>query len=142
MAITDLTINSDRVLAIDFTPSFMNLGNNFFFKFVHKKCSNYFQISIFWLGIALLFRKPKPEEPKAFSFMKPFSAAVWICLGAAYFLVFACFYWLGRFSASQWENRYPCIEEPTFLENQFTLNNSMWFAAGAILQQGSEIEPK
>lgn len=26
LAITDLTITSDRVSAIDFTPSFMNLG--------------------------------------------------------------------------------------------------------------------
>lgn len=34
------------------------------------------------------------------------------------------------------------IVEPEYLENQFTLNNSMWFAIGALLQQGSEIEPK
>lgn len=23
---------------------------------------------------------------------------------------------------------YPCVDEPKYLENQFTLNNSMWFA--------------
>lgn len=28
------------------------------------------------------------------------------------------------------------ILEPEYLENQFTLNNSMWFAIGALLQQG------
>lgn len=76
------------------------------------------------------------------SFMAPFSPNVWYYLGGAYILVSLCFFCLGRLSASQWENRYPCVEEPTFLENQFTLNNSMWFAAGALLQQGSEIEPK
>ncbi|XP_031634004.1 glutamate receptor ionotropic, kainate 3-like isoform X2 [Contarinia nasturtii] len=118
LAITDLTINSERITAIDFTPSFMNLG------------------------IALLYRKPIKEAPETFSFMLPFSMSVWALLGAAYITVSLCFFCLGRISASQWENRYPCIEEPTYLENQFTLNNSCWFAAGALLQQGSEIEPK
>lgn len=74
--------------------------------------------------------------------MSPFSSSVWIYLGAAYITVSLCFFCLGRISPSQWENRYPCVEEPTFLENQFTLNNSAWFAIGALLQQGSEIEPK
>lgn len=74
--------------------------------------------------------------------MSPFSPSVWIYLGIAYITVSLCFFCLGRISPSQWENRYPCIEEPTYLENQFTLNNAMWFAAGALLQQGSEIEPK
>lgn len=74
--------------------------------------------------------------------MAPFANDVWIILGITYILVSLCFFCLGRISPSQWENPYPCIEEPAYLENQFTLNNSMWFAAGAILQQGSEIEVK
>lgn len=75
-----------------------------------------------------------------------------------------CFFFLGRIAPSQWENPYPCIEDPVYLENQFTFQNSMWFAIGALLQQvgsceitlvkyackwitnrspkGSEIEPK
>lgn len=95
-----------------------------------------------FVGISLLYRKPMREPPSTFSFMSPFSSIVWIYLGAAYITVSLCFFCLGRISPSQWENRYPCIEEPTYLENQFTLNNSMWFAIGALLQQGSEIEPK
>lgn len=118
LAVTDLTINSARITALDFTPSFMNLG------------------------IALLYRKPMQEPPSTFSFMSPFSSIVWIYLGAAYIAVSLCFFCLGRISPSQWENRFPCVEDPEFLENQFTLNNSMWFAIGALLQQGSEIEPK
>lgn len=112
MGITDLTINSDRIEALDFTPSFMNLG------------------------IALVYQKPKKEPPSTFSFMSPFSIDVWIYLGITYITVSLCFFCLGRMSPAQWENRYPCVEEPTFLENQFTLNNAMWFAAGALLQQG------
>lgn len=81
LAITDLTINSDRIQALDFTPSFMNLG------------------------IALLYRKPIKEPPSTFSFMSPFSMDVWAYLGAAYLTVSLCFFCLGRLSPSQWENK-------------------------------------
>jgi len=41
----------------------------------------------------------------------------------------------------EWNNPYPCIEEPEELENQFSLNNAFWFSIGAFLQQGTEIAP-
>lgn len=74
--------------------------------------------------------------------MNPFSQDVWLYLGFSYIIVSLCMFCLGRICHSQWENRYPCVEEPEFLENQFSLQNSMWFAIGALLQQGSEIEAK
>ncbi|XP_055300709.1 glutamate receptor ionotropic, kainate 2-like isoform X1 [Sitodiplosis mosellana] len=118
LAITDLTITSQRESGCDFTMPFMNLG------------------------ISLLYLKPTKEPPSTFSFMSPFSQSVWISLGAAYFTVSLCLFVLGRLSPSEWDNPYPCIEEPTQLENQFTFANSMWFCIGALLQQGSEIAPK
>lgn len=48
---------------------------------------------------------------------------------------------LGRFAPEEWQNPYPCIEEPDTLDNQFTLANSFWFTLGSILTQGSEIAP-
>jgi ionotropic kainate glutamate receptor 2 len=45
-------------------------------------------------------------------------------------------------SPQEWDNPYPCIEEPEVLLNQFTLKNAIWFSVGAVLQQGSEIAPK
>lgn len=111
-------MTSERILGIDFSPSIMNLG------------------------IAILYRKPQREEPSTFSFMSPFSQDVWLYLAGAYVFVSMCFFFLGRISPSQWENPYPCVEDPAYLENQFTFQNSMWFAVGALLQQGSEIEPK
>lgn len=97
---------------------------------------------IIFLGIAILYQIPRKKEPSTFSFMAPFANEVWILLGATYIFVSLCFFCLGRISPSEWENRYPCIEEPEYLENQFSLQNSLWFAAGALLQQGSEIEVK
>uniref|UniRef100_A0A182PQM6 Uncharacterized protein n=1 Tax=Anopheles epiroticus TaxID=199890 RepID=A0A182PQM6_9DIPT len=118
LAITDLTITSDRESAVDFTMPFMNLG------------------------ISILFRKPTKEPPSLFSFMSPFSKQVWLYLGGAYMMVSMSLFVLGRISPKEWDNPYPCIEEPEELENQFSFSNSMWFTIGALLQQGSEIAPK
>ncbi|XP_053947507.1 glutamate receptor ionotropic, kainate 2-like [Anastrepha ludens] len=118
LAITDLTITSEREEIIDFSIPFMNLG------------------------IAILYIKPQKAPPELFSFMDPFSDEVWIYLGLVYIGISFCFFILGRLSPTEWDNPYPCIEEPEELENQFTLNNSFWFTTGAFLQQGSEIAPK
>uniref|UniRef100_A0A8W7PVP5 Ionotropic glutamate receptor C-terminal domain-containing protein n=1 Tax=Anopheles coluzzii TaxID=1518534 RepID=A0A8W7PVP5_ANOCL len=118
LAITDLTITSDRESAVDFTMPFMNLG------------------------ISILYRKPTKEPPSLFSFMSPFSKQVWLYLGGAYMMVSMSLFILGRISPKEWDNPYPCIEEPEELENQFSFSNSMWFTIGALLQQGSEIAPK
>ncbi|XP_067619823.1 glutamate receptor ionotropic, kainate 2-like isoform X2 [Eurosta solidaginis] len=118
LAITDLTITSERQEIIDFSIPFMNLG------------------------IAILYIKPQKAPPELFSFMDPFSGEVWIYLGLVYIGVSFCFFILGRLSPTEWDNPYPCIAEPEELENQFTLNNSFWFTTGAFLQQGSEIAPK
>ncbi|XP_055382823.1 glutamate receptor ionotropic, kainate 2-like [Condylostylus longicornis] len=118
LGITDLTMTSERESGVDFTIPFMNLG------------------------IAILYTKPKKAPPELFSFMLPFSGEVWGYLGVAYLSVSISLFILGRLSPVEWDNPYPCIEEPTELENQFSFANSMWFTIGALLQQGSEIAPK
>ncbi|XP_059218526.1 glutamate receptor ionotropic, kainate 3 isoform X4 [Stomoxys calcitrans] len=118
LGITDLTMTSDRESGVDFTIPFMNLG------------------------IAILFRKPMKEPPKLFSFMSPFSGDVWLWLGIAYVAVSLSMFVLSRLSPPEWDNPYPCIEEPTELENQFTFINCFWYAMGTLLQQGSELAPK
>ncbi|KAG5684287.1 hypothetical protein PVAND_013523 [Polypedilum vanderplanki] len=118
LAITDLTITSDRVEGADFTMPFMDLG------------------------IQILFQSPKKAEPELLSFMEPLSKSVWGCVACAILLVSVSFFILGRMSPKEWDNPFPCIQEPTVLQNQFTLKNSMWFTIGAILQEGSDIAPK
>lgn len=137
MAITDLTITSEREEAIDFSIPFMNLGKKPFESCTDKS----YELHCF-SGIAILYVKPQKAEPELFSFMDPFSQEVWLYLGIAYLGVSLCLFILGRLSPSEWECPYPCIEEPEELENQFTINNSLWFTTGALLQQGSEIAPK
>lgn len=64
-----------------------------------------------------------------------------MCLGLAYVGSSLVLYVVGRLCPEEWQNPYPCIEEPSALENQFTLANALWFNLGAVLQQGSEIAP-
>ncbi|KAH8409836.1 hypothetical protein KR222_009343, partial [Zaprionus bogoriensis] len=139
LAIADLTITAEREEAIDFSIPFMNLGK------IHGS-TQISQITATnchcFQGIAILYVQPQKAEPELFSFMDPFSQEVWLYLGIAYLGVSLCLFVLGRLSPSEWECPYPCIEEPEELENQFTINNSLWFTTGALLQQGSEIEPK
>lgn len=118
MAITDLTMTADRESGVDFTIPFMNLG------------------------ISILFKKPTKEPPKLFSFMSPFEGDVWLSLGLGCLAVACCLFALGRMSPDEWDNPYPCVEDPTELENQFSFANSVWFAVASLLQQGSELAPK
>lgn len=112
LAITDLTITSEREEAVDFTMPFMDLG------------------------IQLLYEKPKKANPELLSFMEPLSKNVWASVGGAILLVSVSFFIMGRMSPKEWDNPFPCVQEPTELQNQFTFKNSMWFTIGAILQEG------
>ncbi|KAL0830572.1 hypothetical protein ABMA28_002724 [Loxostege sticticalis] len=116
-AITDLTITAARQKAVDFTSPFMNLG------------------------ITILYKKPTKQPPDLFSFISPFSLEVWGWLAGAFVGVSALLFVLGRMAPEEWQNPYPCIEEPETLDNQFTLANSFWFTLGSVLTQGSEIAP-
>lgn len=66
---------------------------------------------------------------------------VWGWLAGAFVGVSALLFVLGRMAPEEWQNPYPCIEEPETLDNQFTLANSFWFTLGSVLTQGSEIAP-
>jgi glutamate receptor, ionotropic, invertebrate len=136
LAITDLTITAEREAAVDFT-----MVSSFENHLEHFELIFFFQ-PFMTLGISILFEKPKKEDPSLFSFLQPFSTGVWGCLFACFFMVTLSLFVMGRMSPEEWDNPYPCIEEPEVLINQFSFKNAMWFSIGALLQQGSEIAPK
>ncbi|KAK6641282.1 hypothetical protein RUM44_012991 [Polyplax serrata] len=117
LAITDLTITHDREGAVDFTMPFMTLG------------------------ITILYKKPTAQPPSLFSFLSPFSNEVWVYMVAAYVGVSVTLFVMARISPYEWNNPYPCIEDPEELENQFSLKNSLWFTIGSLMQQGSDVAP-
>lgn len=113
-----LTINYEREQFVDFTKPFLNLG------------------------ISILFKSPKKEKPGLFSFLSPLAAEIWIYLLAAYITVSLGIFVLARLSPYEWYNPHPCNVDSDAVENTFNLGNSMWFAIGTLMQQGSDINPR
>ena len=118
LAVADLTITYEREAVVDFSMPFMNLG------------------------IGILFRKPKKEPPKLFSFMSPLAIEVWIYLLTAFLGVTLFLFVIARFSPYEWVNPHPCVRDPDELENNFTMKNTLWFTIGCLMQQGCDIMPR
>jgi ionotropic glutamate receptor len=118
LAIADLTITYDRKKVVDFTTPFMNLG------------------------IGILFTKPVPKEKNLFSFLDPFTTAVWIYTGLAYIFISILVFILSRINNDDWESSHPCNQDPEEVESIWNILNCVWLMMGSIMGQGSDILPK
>ncbi|XP_061093159.1 glutamate receptor ionotropic, kainate 5 [Conger conger] len=119
LAVAGFTITSEREKVIDFSKPFMTLG------------------------ISILYRVQLGRKPGYFSFLDPFSPAVWLFMLLAYLAVSCVLFLAARLSPYEWYNPHPCLRERRdLLENQYTLGNSLWFPVGGFMQQGSEIMPR
>ncbi|KAF8792731.1 Glutamate receptor ionotropic like protein [Argiope bruennichi] len=72
--------------------------------------------------------------PAVFRGGMAFSMAAYTFISFSYFLI-------GRLSPYEWSNPHPCRQNDQVEENVFSLLNSMWFAIGSLMQQGSDIAP-
>ena len=117
-----LTINSARERVVDFTKPFMDLG------------------------ISIMIKKPVKKFPGVFSFMDPLSKEVWMCMTFAYLGVSIVLFVVSRFGAAEWSmEEAPAAAadaDTQTLTNHFSVKNSLWFALGAFMQQGSDISPR
>lgn len=99
------------------------------------------------LGIAILLGRQTDDSQKntLFTFLEPLSFSVWISLLVAY-LVVSCTMWLlARFSPYEWFDTQQIDERDKSMDNhknQFSLLNSLWFAVGSLMQQGSDVIPR
>uniref|UniRef100_A0A3Q4BK03 Glutamate receptor n=1 Tax=Mola mola TaxID=94237 RepID=A0A3Q4BK03_MOLML len=119
LAVAGFTITSEREKVIDFSKPFMTLG------------------------ISILYRVHLGRKPGYFSFLDPFSPAVWLFMLLAYLAVSCVLFLAARLSPYEWYNPHPCLRERRdMLQNQYTLGNSLWFPVGGFMQQGSEIMPR
>ncbi|KAM9419645.1 glutamate receptor ionotropic, kainate 5-like isoform 2-T3 [Salvelinus alpinus] len=119
LAVAGFTITSEREKVIDFSKPFMSLG------------------------ISILYRVHLGRKPGYFSFLDPFSPAVWLFMLLAYLAVSCVLFLAARLSPYEWYNSHPCpMGRKDVLENQYTLGNSLWFPVGGFMQQGSEIMPR
>uniref|UniRef100_A0A914C469 Ionotropic glutamate receptor C-terminal domain-containing protein n=1 Tax=Acrobeloides nanus TaxID=290746 RepID=A0A914C469_9BILA len=100
-------------------------------------------------GIAILMGKKVEEAPKSsstlFTFLEPLSFSVWIALLFSYFAVSATMWLLAKFSPYEWfdlEQTNAREARKGLRKNQFNLLNSLWFAVGSLMQQGSDVIPR
>ncbi|XP_028166877.1 glutamate receptor ionotropic, kainate 2-like [Ostrinia furnacalis] len=118
LAISDLSITSDRNEVVDFSIPFMSLG------------------------ISMLFREPEAIEPDMFSFLQPLALDVWLYLATTYIIVSFILLICARMSQDDWVNPHPCNQNPDNLQNIWSLYNCMWLTMGSIMTQGCDILPR
>ncbi|XP_054167278.1 glutamate receptor 1-like [Oppia nitens] len=116
IAIAPLTITSARERVIDFTKPFMSLG------------------------ISIMIKKPVKKNPGIFSFMNPLSQEIWVYIILSYIGVSVVLFLVSRFSPHEW--RYEDTLCGPKVSNDFSLNNSLWFSLGAIMQQSCDVCPR
>ena len=118
MVIAPLTIKSDRASVLDFTTPFLTTG------------------------LTILYKKPKKDPPRLFSFMNPFSSNLWLCIFSGYLVTSLAIFFYGRLTPYEWISPHPCDDDPDELENCFSLDNTIWMTIGCMMQQGSDIMPR
>uniref|UniRef100_A0A915B0N1 Ionotropic glutamate receptor C-terminal domain-containing protein n=2 Tax=Parascaris univalens TaxID=6257 RepID=A0A915B0N1_PARUN len=123
LSVSAVTITYSRAEVIDFTLPFMHLG------------------------ISILLAKNSEDEQKSglFTFLEPLSFSVWLSLMGSYLLVSCTMWLLAKFSPYEWydvqqiDSRDRSRDEH---KNQFSILNSLWFAVGSLMQQGSDVIPR
>lgn len=116
LAVAPLTITKQREEDIAFSKPFMNSG------------------------ISIMIKKPEIQKPGVFSFLKPFSIPLWMCIIAGYFCVSFGMFIVSRFSPAEWRRK--CLRVDNGVVNKFTLESSLWFTMGALMLQGSDTCPR
>lgn len=110
------------------------------------------------LGISIMIKKPVKKFPGVFSFMDPLSKEVWMCMTFAYLGVSIVLFVVSRFGGAEWSIEESHVafapvevaaaaaaqttDSSQMLTNHFSVKNSLWFALGAFMQQGSDISPR
>ncbi|KAK6737583.1 hypothetical protein RB195_019969 [Necator americanus] len=123
VSVSAVTITYSRVEVVDFTLPFMHLG----------------------ISILLARTKEDSEKSSLFTFLEPLSLPVWLSLIGAYLSVSFTMYLLARFSPYEWYDIEKIDERDHSIENQknqFSVLNSLWFAVGSLMQQGSDVIPR
>ncbi|XP_052127111.1 glutamate receptor 4-like isoform X2 [Frankliniella occidentalis] len=128
MAIAPLTITSERERVVDFSKPFLSLG------------------------ISIMLKKPVKQKPGVLTFLSPLSKEIWVCVVFSYIGVSIVLFIVSRFSPYEWRllqwgdepaaHRGPGPAPAPVVANDFSILNSLWFALGAFMQQGSDISPR
>ncbi|KAI6226194.1 Glutamate receptor and Ionotropic glutamate receptor domain containing protein [Aphelenchoides fujianensis] len=130
LSVSAITITYSRAKVVDFSLPFMHLGISILLS--NKQTDDPLNQEDGQLGGSYLF-----------AFLEPLSFSVWLALLATYLSVASTMSLVARFSPYEWYNDQ--LEQETRKinrKNQFTILNSLWFAIGSLMQQGSDVIPR
>ncbi|CAG9558745.1 unnamed protein product [Danaus chrysippus] len=127
IAVAPLAITPEREKVIDFSEPFLTIETPI------KQAKNTKHLS------------------GTFSFLRPLSKEIWLCVIFSFFAVSIVLFLVSRFSPYEWRSvsiTDTHLEHPIsntneiILHNKFSIWNSFWFSLGSFMQQGSDVVPK
>ncbi|XP_076446345.1 glutamate receptor 2-like [Babylonia areolata] len=132
IAVAALSISEVRERVVDFSKPYMDTGTS------------------------IMIKKPDKQHGGVFSFKSPLSDVVWLSIAFGFLAVSIVLFLVGRFSPYEWtpQSRGEIPEgEQIYVTGEgmvvdpgapspFSLDNTLWFALGALMQQGSDISPR
>ncbi|RVE46687.1 hypothetical protein evm_008650 [Chilo suppressalis] len=127
IAVAPLAITPEREKVVDFSEPFLSIDAPMPNKRVPKQLSD------------------------TFSFLKPLSKEIWLCVLFSFFAVSIVLFLVSRFSPHEWRSvtisdtqldRPISSTNEIILHNDFSIWNSFWFSLGSFMQQGSDVVPR
>ncbi|XP_011559269.3 glutamate receptor 1 [Plutella xylostella] len=95
--------------------------------------------------------KTPKQLADTFSFLRPLSKEIWLCVLFSFFAVSIVLFLVSRFSPHEWRSvsiSDTHLDHPIsstneiILHNDFSIWNSFWFSLGSFMQQGSDVVPR
>ncbi|XP_063373613.1 glutamate receptor 1 [Cydia amplana] len=127
IAVAPLAVTPERETVVDFSESFLSID----YPISHTKTSK--------------------QLADTFSFLRPLSKEIWLCVLFSFFAVSIVLFLVSRFSPHEWRSvsiTDTHLDHPIssaneiILHNEFSIWNSFWFSLGSFMQQGSDVVPK
>ncbi|XP_050683637.1 glutamate receptor 1-like isoform X2 [Leptidea sinapis] len=127
LAVAPLAITPEREQVVDFTEPYLSVEN------------------------PIIQTKTPKQLADTFSFLRPLSKEIWLCVLFSFFAVSIVLFLVSRFSPHEWKSITVSdtrIEQAAnsnneiILHNEFSIWNSFWFSLGSFMQQGSDVVPR
>ncbi|XP_063546878.1 glutamate receptor 1 [Cydia strobilella] len=127
IAVAPLAVTPEREMVVDFSEAFLSMD----YPISHAKT-------------------PK-QLADTFSFLRPLSKEIWLCVLFSFFAVSIVLFLVSRFSPHEWRSvsiTDTHLDHPIssaneiILHNEFSIWNSFWFSLGSFMQQGSDVVPR
>ncbi|CAH1647575.1 unnamed protein product [Spodoptera littoralis] len=127
IAVAPLAVTPERERLVDFSEPFLSIDTPITYTRTPKQLSD------------------------TFSFLRPLSKEIWLCVLFSFFAVSIVLFLVSRFSPHEWKSvsisdtqldHAMSSTSEIILHNEFSIWNSFWFSLGSFMQQGSDVVPR